>query len=577
MDLPEDCVDRFTVFCRTDAGDRELAGAKGTLEKMTCSVLERVDGFSTVGELTTQIGRNRPVLRALGDLERLGLVETLDARMARVAEDGSLRIRTVQAPRTPVSPAVRKDPSERKQPTTRPLPVSPEFESSFDRASVEPPLQRALASGSRATLSDRLNALVGNFGYHAMNGGGARGRTMRCAVAWTLGIAVLGGTGVAIVALGYQASHMRLQVEREAALWLGEPVKIASVGLGFHPWPGFEMHDVQIGEDGTSRIERAWGHPDWWRWATGQTQRIAVSMAHASLQPALLVRVATLPVPEGPWRLSSVSLHDTALPIGSLQLEKLSGDLIFSEEGRWTSARLHPAEANITLEAENQQGGVLAMLHTPEYKLGQIKLENVLISGNLTPTGLSDAQFGANWLSGALKGHISMDFTNDARIEAQLDSTGIAMDKLSGLAGATGALDGRLSGLMKVEASAASFDQLATGLKVSGNYSIEDGSIRHLDLIEAMRRNGNAPISGGSTRFSRMEGTFGYQSGSNVKADIRRLDAGALSGSGRWSFGDDAALHGNLRTSVRTSAENIVRMFSLEGSLQTPRLRPIGE
>jgi hypothetical protein len=565
------------VFCRTDAGESELGGPKGGLEKMARSVLEIVDGFSTVGELTTRIGRNRAVIQALGDLERSGMIETLDARMTRVAE---LETRRLQGN----APAPRQEPMERTRPLAEPAaprptpraePVpEPEPEAA---GAYDPRVQRALASGSRATIGDRLNAFVGNMGHRAMTGGGARGHKLRRVAIWAVGLVVLAGVGFVVAMLGYQASNIRVQVEREAATWLGEPVKIESVGVGFNPWPGFRLDNIQIGEGGTSHIDTAWGHPDWLRWMTGQTQHLHVGIGGAQIQPTLVARVATLPVPTGLWRLTSISVRDLTLPLGSLQLGGLSGEFTFSNDSRWISARLRPAEGDLTLEAENHDGSVFASVHTPEFKIGQTKLENVLLTGTLAPTGLPDAQFGANWLSGALKGRMKLDFTSGALVDAQFDSTGIAMDKLSGLAGVAGAIEGRLSGPMKAQAKAASVGELGPVLTLSGNYTIDDGSIRHLDLIEAMRRNGTAPIAGGTTRFSRMEGAFSYAPNDGLKVEMRRLVAGALTASGRWTIANDGVLRGALRSNVRTPVENVARMFAIEGNLQTPQIRPQGE
>jgi hypothetical protein len=172
---------------------------------------------------------------------------------------------------------------------------------------------------------------------------------------------------------------------------------------------------------------------------------------------------------------------------------------------------------------------------------------------------------------------MKLDFSSGALVDAQFDSTGVAMDKLSSLAGVSDAIEGRLSGPMKAQAKAASVGELGAALTLSGNYTIEDGSIRHLDLIEAMRRNGTAPISGGTTRFSRMEGTFSYAPNESLKVEMRRLVAGALTASGRWTVANDGVLRGALRSNVRTPVENVARMFAIEGSLQTPQIRPQGE
>jgi len=557
-------VDRFTVFCRTETGDRELNDPRTATDKMARSVLEAVDGFSTVGELCTRLGRNRAVQQALGDLERNGLVETLDARMARVAEQESRWLRGDAG-------GGRVEPSAQ-------LPAASADGSGNLSKAEEKRLRRTIASGSRATIMDRIRAFFGNFGHGAMAGGGKKAHKVRRVVAGIAVLLVIGVIAAVFVSLGYQVSNLREKVEREAAAWLGEPVKVGSVGIGFHPWPAFALTDVQVGEGGTTQVSRAWGHPDWLHWAMGQSQRLSIALDGVKTNPMLLQRVATLTTQGNGWRLKKISVDNLGLGLGSLQLHELTGTLGFNEEGHWSEARLTGREGGLVYELTPQAGTVKVLVYSPqETDFGTSKLENLSMQGDLGLTGLTNVQISANWLSGSLKGSGTVDFAQSATLTGDFKLDSVSAASLAALSDAAGAIDGRLSGNFRLEAKAAEVAEWASSAKVDGQFVVADGSLRKIDLVEAMRRPGGAPISGGTTRFAKLDGRIAREPGRPVRVDIRRLESGALTASGRITLAEQGQLGGMLRNEVRTPVESIVRQFSVQGTAAVPQLRALGE
>ena len=120
-------------------------------------------------------------------------------------------------------------------------------------------------------------------------------------------------------------------------------------------------------------------------------------------------------------------------------------------------------------------------------------------------------------------------------------------------------------------------DKLLDGLRWSGNYAIADGALTRIDLLEAMRRGGAAPIAGGVTRFSKMEGDYAFEAGKPLRFGIRRLDSGALMASGHFTISRDGKIQGALRADLHTAVERFARGFSVEGEPASPRLKAAGE
>lgn len=574
-------MDRFTVFCRTEAGDKAIASAQDVQDKLSRALLEAVDGFSTVGELSSRIGEASSALAALTALETAGLIETLDARMARVAGQES---RWVSA-----SGGLSVGGKASSSPLSVPQGVEP-F-SGFGADSLAPVLPAGrepvrseparsegtkfkVASGSKASILDRIRAFFGNIGHEMLAGAGARGRAIRRTVLITASLLTLVVVGFAAVVLLQQLSTLRERVERSAAQWTGEPVRIASVGIGFHPWPAFVLKDIQIGEGGRSRIGSAWGYPDWIKWAMGKRQSLGITITDATIESSLLLRLASLATPPERWRLREIDVHRMTLHAGVLTTEALDGRLGFDDLGVWSEGRF--AAEDYVLETRVQDGQIQLAAHADSWKLGDSRLENPMISGLLSGSGLRDAQFGASWLSGALKGKLDLDLTGPVRLSGRLRMEGVSADSLGALAGAAGVVEGRLSGPVTLEARASSPDGLLDALVWSGSYAIADGALTRLDLLESMKRSGATPTAGGVTRFTRMEGDYQFEPGRALHFGIHRLDAGALKASGRFSV-SDKGLQGVLRADLTTPIERFARMYSVDGAPASPILKQMGQ
>ncbi|WP_417067275.1 hypothetical protein [Niveibacterium terrae] len=577
-------MDRFTVFCRTGAGDKAIADERGGQDKLTRALLEAIDGFSTVGEISSRIGDARSVPKALEALEAGGMIETLDARMARVAGQESRWVSAsggLSVGGKPASP-----PSEFGEPRTEMHSeihtephAEPHIESSSGEASLHPKTDSSrfkVASGSRASVFDRFRAFLGNFGHDLLAAKGSHARKIRRAVLITVSLGVLVVAAFSSVVLVQQFSTLRARVEQGAASWTGEPVKIGSAGIGFHPWPAFVLKDIKLGEGGASRVGSAWGYPDWIDWALGRPLRLSVTFADAQIESSLLLRLATLTTPQATWRLKSLEVRNTALHVGQLSIGALEGRLGFDDLGVWTEGRLL-APNGAVLETQVQDGRVQFTARAASWKLGESTLENPLLTGELNGSGFKGAQFGANWLSGAIKGDVDLDLSGPFRLDGRLKISSVSVDSLAALGGFSGVLEGRLSGPVTVEAKTQNASQLLDALRWTGSYSIADGALTRIDLLEAMRRGGAAPIAGGVTRFSKMEGDYAFEVGKPFRFGIRRLDSGALMASGRFTITRDGKIQGGVRADLHTAVERFARNFSVEGEPASPRLKAGGE
>lgn len=159
----------------------------------------------------------------------------------------------------------------------------------------------------------------------------------------------------------------------------------------------------------------------------------------------------------------------------------------FSGDGKWASARLKNHDGAVTYELQALDGGIIASVIAPEFKYGQTKLQNVLLTGKMGLSGMDGAQFGANWLGGAVKGVVGLDLSSKLSLKGQVKLDAVGFEQLATLLNGQGVVQGRVSGAMVVAGEADGVWRV-DALRWSGTYSVADGSIGRIDLVEAMRR-----------------------------------------------------------------------------------------
>jgi hypothetical protein len=114
---------------------------------------------------------------------------------------------------------------------------------------------------------------------------------------------------------------------------------------------------------------------------------------------------------------------------------------------------------------------------------------------------------------------------------------------------------------------------LGKTMTASGPFSLRSGSIDRFGLLEGLRRQNPGPAGGGLTKFIALEGTFSGGVGKPSVVSIRRLDSGALQGSGSFQIGAEGQLRGNISASIKLpNGDNKSRSMALTGAVNAPTL-----
>ena len=108
---------------------------------------------------------------------------------------------------------------------------------------------------------------------------------------------------------------------------------------------------------------------------------------------------------------------------------------------------------------------------------------------------------------------------------------------------------------------------------MEGVFRVARGSLRHIDLIEAIRTKAATPVHGGVTRFEEFAGSFAADS-TTLRLGSLRLASGLLRGAGQVAVTrQSGALAGVLNLEMRGSTEAARATMVLSGSVSAPVLK----
>jgi hypothetical protein len=135
------------------------------------------------------------------------------------------------------------------------------------------------------------------------------------------------------------------------------------------------------------------------------------------------------------------------------------------------------------------------------------------------------------------------------------------------------AVEGFVSGNFKLNATADTFEGLASDVTVNGTYVLKNGSIDRFGLMEGLRKSSGGVAGGGLQRFEQINGKFSGRTGVPAQADFQGLSSGALRGSGAFTVGPEGKLKGSVSGSFAlTGGELLSKRFDLSGNVDAPSL-----
>jgi len=133
---------------------------------------------------------------------------------------------------------------------------------------------------------------------------------------------------------------------------------------------------------------------------------------------------------------------------------------------------------------------------------------------------------------------------------------------------------GEVNGKMRFSAIADSWANIFSEIGADGEFTMHRGSIRGVDLTEAVRRASGTPVQGGTTLFEHLSGKIrltptGYQFPGLI------LNSGLMQSSGRIEVSKDLKVSGRMDLQMRGTVNQTRVPVTISGSLKAPEVQVV--
>jgi hypothetical protein len=420
----------------------------------------------------------------------------------------------------------------------------------------------------------------------------------------TIGTLLIAAIGIQVVPLG----AMNSRLEKALSGWLHDDVSVGSLRVNFLPRPHLKLEQVSVGklldakaDQGKLYLEFSSLFGD--RFVIDKMELQGVSISQDALQ-----RAANWAKVEGRGKgieIDEIILSNVKLDIKGLAVEPFDAGLTLEKSGAIKSGNARAKDGRWSLSVTPQKASEVAaaspVVATPvlpsaaletalaapagpqwaveftarnmTLPLGApIPINNLDAKGTLTGQELNLNQIQATLLEGSGTGTLRADWKQALNFSSSFGVQRVKVEKLAEVFTRDIALTGRMEGEFTASATAPSIGGLLTKPNIQGVYTLRDGAIGNLDLVQAMR----SPESGGrggQSKFAELTGQLRVADGI-TRFEKMKLSGGVLLANGTVAVnGATGALSGTVGSEIRSTVAQDRALFAVSGNVARPVLK----
>ena len=567
-----------TIYCKTAQGEAAMQQRTRPVQRNLRMVLIIVDGHSDVEALKTKIADASMVVPALRELERMGLIETLEARAARDL-----------APSTSAQDLdfVLDGPAE--APVVEEIILGDDERPGAGEPAAEKPARRSLLSrlgasigGLRKRGAARREEREFNQAYddgepeevslRRVKRGGDR-----MYISGTLWVLIgIVGVLVAALLLAILFPYQRYlpQAEQVLSAALQEPVRIGAARFSFTPYPNVTLERLTIGTEGKGSVRAVRMIPNPLSLLGSGLDIRDLQVDGVRLDSQGMARAARwFAAGSGGASLPTARIENLVVALGTTETGALRGEAVFAG-GRLKQLNLKSADGSITVVAIPRDGGFELSVSGNGWKLPlktDLAIDYIDAKAMADGKGLRVSKADLRIHDGILEGVGELDWSAGLAVTATLELKRVNAAKLLPVLEPDLNVDGDMSGRVRLEGSASDAAKLLGRLKADGDLFLSRGTVHRFDLVEAVRSTGRQPTRGGFTKFEQLNFAAVLDAGT-LRLDRIRLASGLLSAAGDMQVDASGRLGGHLDVEMKGSATVVRAPVVVAGTLKEPQL-----
>lgn len=619
-------MDSNLIYAKTASGEEAMKKRTRVMQRNVRMVLILVDGKSTVADLCLKTGNPQLTEYALGELERGGFVEprivqdSFTTETAETAESTNLayeiltaaldKSRQLSAPgsTTGAEPSV----PDVALPTDLELqtPVTPDSDASISRPAVasfesldvpvEQPEENYAAvvvpkgteeiseiqpksyEEPRPSIADRIQSFSQSVSPSSDDDVSIKpirrgsGEPMRWPLKLFLG--VVGTFALAFLTLFFFPYDSYLpEVENAFTQASGRPVKVGLMRVDFLPKPGLFLRDVHIGAGKDEiRVAEVQLRP-----AVGTLFASKIIFREVVLDGVELPveRLAGVPgvfealaKPTARAGVERVGLENVHITYRGLGFSEMEGEATLSANGLFQFLSLRSPDRSLNLKATPMAQGFGVVLEGfgwrpskgSHYLFDSINLTGAYKNGEFT---ISDMELYV--FDGVVRGGALLRSETNPSIVGEVSFERINATRFGSALGIGEQFTGETAGKIRFSATADSWASIFSAIEANGEFTMHRGSVRGVDLAEAVRRVSKASVQGGLTLFESLTGRIKL-SPTKYQFTGLVLKSGLMQSVGYIDVSKGLEISGMIELQMQGTVNQTRVPLSISGPLGTP-------
>ena len=576
-------------------------------------VLILVDGKSTVADLSLKTGNSQLTENALRELEKGGLVEplveqdSLWAEGKKVAQE--IRDAAIDKAIQFSSPKVKVDLTNHESSMPEDLlskhyiaPDTPQIDSSISQFSIAPMQSERSAvamftqdnteklSKKQFRSAEKLNLpLFGRIKtFFQTNGQKAEEnieikpinrRSQRNSMGWPviLMLGIVGSLflGLLTVFLFPYDSYLS-EVEAAFAQASGRPVKVGHLKVNLYPDLGFVLSDVRMGTGAEEiHVAEVRIQPAISTLMASRKSFRKVVLSGVMFPAELIVGFALTAKPTIKADIEHLSFEKMNISFGGLAVSEMEGEVSLSADGLFQALLLHSSDRSLSIEAKPLPQGLDVSLEGFGWRSSQASpflFDSLSLKGHLDSKAFTISNMELRIFDGLIKGSTVLHADKKPSISGEVSFERVATTRLGNALGLGQQFNGETAGKMRFSANADSWREIFSAINADGEFVIHRGSIRGIDLTEAVRRISSVPVQGGETSFEQLTGKIKLSPMSYQFSGLV-MNSGLMQSTGYFVINNDLKVNGRMELQMRGTANRMRVPITISGTLQTPNVQ----
>ena len=391
-------------------------------------------------------------------------------------------------------------------------------------------------------------------------------------------LAIAGAFGLLFVAvLLFPFNNYLPELDAAISNACGRPAKVGAVRLNVYPRPTIVLGDVRIGADRDEiRIDEVRLQP-----AIGTLMAAKIIFREAIVSGVVLPVevIAGLPrvfvalsSPSARFGVDHLGLEKLTITFSALSLSNMDGDAGLSADGLLESLRLSSADRRLSLVATPVGQGLDIVLEGYAWRpvsgsaflLDSVNLNAFADNGVLTIKNMALRIF-----DGVIEGGAVLRANQPLSIDGDLSFKRVNATRLGEAIGLGQQFSGETSGKMRFSTKGDAWASVFSAVNAEGDFAMQRGSIRGIDLVEAARSVSRNPVQGGATPFENLSGTIKLTP-TRYQFSALVLNSGLMQSTGFFDVSSELMVSGTMELKIRGTANQTRVPISIGGPLKSP-------